>query len=88
MNSMDEYYNNLKNQTNNQLGLYLFCCSISVIWTIYVLFFNSRVIGSLATFCLNIYLKQYSKKVCIRIRKLLYFLFLRTLTKIANFMKK
>lgn len=64
-----EYYELLKSQTNNQLGLYLFCCTISVIWVIYVLFFNSRIIGSIVTFCMNIYLKQYSKKVWIRISK-------------------
>lgn len=64
---IDEYYSNLKDQTNNQLGLYLFCCSITIIWTVYVLFFNSRLIGSIATFFINLYLKRYSKSVWIRI---------------------
>lgn len=70
MNNLDQYYSNLKDQTNNQLGLYLFCCSIGVIWTVYVLFFNSRLIGSIATFFLNLYLKRYSKTVWIRISNL------------------
>ena len=65
---LDSVHKNLKDQTNNQLGLYLFCCSIGVIWTVYVLFFNSRVIGSLTTFLLNLYLKRYSKLVWVRIR--------------------
>ena len=69
MDKLDDYLTKITDETNNQLGLYLFCCSISVIWTIYVLFFNSRVIGSVVTFFLNIYLKQYSKKVWIRISK-------------------
>jgi hypothetical protein len=65
---LDSVHGELKDQTNNQLGLYLFCCSIGVIWTVYVLFFNSRVIGSITTFLLNLYLKRYSKLVWIRIR--------------------
>ncbi len=69
MANLDEYYDNLKTQTNNQLGLYLFCCSIGVIWTVYVLFFNSRVVGSVFTFFINLYLKRYSSKVWIRISK-------------------
>jgi hypothetical protein len=69
MSNLDEYYNSLKNQTNNQLGLYLFCCSIGVIWTVYVLFFNARLVGSIATFLVNLYLKRYSKNVWIKISK-------------------
>jgi hypothetical protein len=65
---LDSVHENLKDQTGNQLGLYLFCCSIGVIWTVYVLFFNSRVIGAVTTFLLNLYLKRYSKLVWIRIR--------------------
>lgn len=75
MKVFDTYVNNLQNQTNNQLGLYLFCCSIGVIWTVYVLFFNSRVIGSIVTFILNLYLKRYSKNDWIRISKLVHLLF-------------
>lgn len=68
-NIVNQYVDNLQNQTNNQLGLYLFCCGISVIWAIYVLFFNSRIIGIIITFFINLYLKKYSKKVWIRISK-------------------
>lgn len=57
-NKFDGYYTSLKDQTNNQPGLYLFSCSICVIWTVYVLFFNSRVIGALLTFVINVYLKR------------------------------
>ena len=67
MDDLDTYYDNLRNQTNNQLGLYLFCCSICVIWTVYILFFNSRVIGTVCTFFLNLYVRRYSKSVWIRI---------------------
>jgi hypothetical protein len=74
MDNLDQYYVKLKEQTSDQLGPYLFCCSISVIWTIYVLFFNSRIIGIICTFLINLYLKRYSKKVWIRISK--YFTFL------------
>ena len=70
MANLDEYYDNLKSQTNNQLGLYLFCCSIGVIWTVYVLFFNSRVVGSVFTFLINLYLKRYSSTVWIKISKI------------------
>lgn len=70
MANLDEYYDNLKSQTNNQLGLYLFCCSIGVIWTVYVLFFNSRVVGSVITFLINLYLKRYSSTVWIKISKI------------------
>lgn len=56
--NIDEYYLNLKDQTNDNLGLYLFCCSICVIWTVYVLFFNSRVIGALLTLAINFYLRR------------------------------
>ncbi|CAF0826478.1 unnamed protein product [Brachionus calyciflorus] len=65
-----DIFESLKTQTNNQLGLYLFCCAITVIWTVFVLFFNSRVLGSMATFFINLYLKRYSKTLWIRIRSL------------------
>ena len=67
--TLDEYYSSLRDQTNNQLGLYLFCCSIGVIWTVYVLFFNARLIGSIATFLVNLYLRRSSNNVWIKIRK-------------------
>lgn len=60
--NIDEYYLNLRDQTNDNLGLYLFCCSICVIWTVYVLFFNSRVIGALLTFVINFYLRRRQRQ--------------------------
>ena len=60
--NIDEYYLNLRDQTNDNLGLYLFCCSICVIWTVYVLFFNSRVIGVLLTFVINFYLRRRQRQ--------------------------
>lgn len=61
--NIDEYYLNLKDQTNDNLGLYLFCCSICVIWTVYVLFFNSRVVGALLTFVINFYLRRRRRQL-------------------------
>ncbi len=76
MNNLDQYYNNLKFQTKDKVGLYLFCCSIGVIWTVYVLFFNSRVVGSIFTFLFNLYVKRYNEKISVRIRKSIKIYFL------------
>jgi hypothetical protein len=72
---LDQYYDIIKEQTNNRLGLYLFCCSLTVVWTVYVLFFNSRLLGSVVTFFINLYLKRYyyygtSSNTWIKIRSL------------------
>ena len=42
----------LKSPTPNLL-LYLFCCSISIIWAVYIVFFNSRIFGIIVTFLIN-----------------------------------
>lgn len=66
----DQYYKILKTQTTNQLGLYLFCCSISIIWAVYIMFFNSRICGILVTFLINhLYLKRFYKNFWIKIGK-------------------
>jgi hypothetical protein len=67
---IEQYYTILKNQTTNQLGLYLFCCTISIIWAGYIMFFNSRITGIIATFLINhLYLKRYYKNVWMKIGK-------------------
>jgi hypothetical protein len=69
MSEFEDYYKILKDQTTDKLGTYLFCCSLSVIWTIYILFFNSQVVGYIVTSLINFYLKRYYKNVHVKIRK-------------------
>jgi hypothetical protein len=70
MSDFDRYYEELRKQTTDKLGTYLFCCSLSIIWAIYIIFFNSRLVGYIVTTLINVYLKRYYKNVHMQIRSI------------------
>jgi hypothetical protein len=63
---LDKIINDLTNQTPN-LPLYLVSCLIAIVWTIYILFFNSRLVGYLVTLIINLILKRKNSKEWIKI---------------------
>ena len=70
MTELENYINTLKTQTTS-IYLYLFCCSISIFWTVYIMFFNSRILGIIITFLLNnLYFKYYFKNVYVKVSSL------------------
>lgn len=62
----DNFIDDLSNQTPN-LPLYLVSCLIAIVWTIYILFFNSRLVGYLVTLIINLILKRKNSKEWIKI---------------------